>query len=268
VSGPIVVFGGGALGSAVARLAASRGEAITVASRNPGEHPGWWRRHEVGGDQPLGWLPAHARVVVAVSPGGGDAPEWTWGERLAGWLRRLVGMRPEAILLAGPAGSGTPGLAAFEGTARSARSAGVGVLRLPALLAMDRHWAGTIAAELRMGRRARVSVALPETRALAADDAARAALHLLDHPGDELLTGAALLRPGDVLAALAARYGIEPVSSVFARRPDRATLARLTAQRELPDRWDDVRFGPRLSLSTWAERLPGPRRRRGTPSAE
>ena len=263
---PLVIFGGGALGGALARLAASRLTPVVVASRSPGEHPGWWRRSVVGADTPLGWLPPQADIVVAVSPAPGEAPERVWGARLPAWLDRLRGMRPASILLAGPAGHGTPGLGAFEETARHAARNGIGVLRFPALLSMDRHWAGRIALQLRAGKPARVSLALPPTRALASDDAARAVLASLGSTGDQTLTGPAILAPEAVLAALAERFGVKPRPSMFAPRLDRFTRARLAAQSDLPDAWDDPRFGPRLALQEWAERLPGPRRRRGAAS--
>ncbi len=261
---PLVVFGGGALGGAVARLAAGRGVPVIVASRRMGDHPGWWRPTDVGSTEPVQWLPSKADVVVAISPGPREAPERAWGARLSEWLDRLQGLRPASVLLAGPAGEGDGGLDTFCETAWRAGQAGIAVLRFPALLAMDHHWAGGIAATLRSGRAARVSSSLPTARALAADDAARAVLACLGSNDDLLLTGPDRVEPEAVLEALAERFGIEPKTSIFAARLDRNTRARLDAQARFADRWDDARFGARLSVQEWAARLPGPRRRRGT----
>ncbi len=263
---PLVVFGGGALGGAVARLAAGRGVPVVVASRRMGEHPGWWRRYDVASAEPLGWMPPQPDIVVAISPAPGERPEAVWGERLSRWLDRVRGLRPASILLAGPAGSSAAATGGFEEVARHCARAGIAVLRFPALLAMEHHWAGELASALRAGRSPRVSLALPATRALAADDAARAVLASLGGEGDDTLTGPERVTPEAVVAVLTERFGVAPTPSIFGRRLPALTRARLEAQAELPDRWDAERFGPRLSLREWADRLPGPRRRRGSPS--
>lgn len=264
---PLVIFGGGALGGTVAKLAASRGTPVIVASRHMGEHPGWWRRYLVGSEEPLGWMPPQPDVVVAVSPGASERPDTAWNERLGRWLDRLRGLRPASILLAGPAGAGAPAVGAFDEVARQTNRAGISVLRFTALLAMDHHWAGGIAAELRAGRSPRVSLALPPTRALAAEDAARAVLSSIGAGGDRTLTGAERLAPEAVVAALGERFGGAARPSLFAPRLSASERVRLEAWSELPDSWDDDAFGPRLTLREWADRLPGPRRRR-SPSSQ
>lgn len=236
---------------------------MVVASRRMGEHPGWWRRYLVCSEEPLGWMPPQPDIVVAISPGPGERAERVWGEPLIRWLDRVRGLRPASILVAGPAGSGAAAVGGFDEVARSAVRSGLAVRRFSALLAMEHHWPGELATALRAGRPPRVSLAVPATRALAADDAARAVLASLGSTDDDTLTGRELLAPESLIAALTERFGVAPTPSFFGGRLPALTRARLEAQAVLPDRWDDERFGPRLSLREWTDRLPGPRRRRG-----
>lgn len=259
---PLVVFGGGALGGAVARLGALRGLPVTVASRNPGDHPGWWLHHRVGSAAPLGWLPPRAQVVLAVGPVGNEPAAAVWGAPLAEWLPRLRALRPTAVVVAGPAGLAGGGIEAFDRTARVAHDCGFAVVRLPALLATERGWAGALAGELRRGVAARVSTALPDARALTAEDAARAVLAEVGSHADVTLTGPARVRAADVVDALAARYELRPRARLFGTGLAAEVRARLSAQSELPDAWDEARYGPRADLATWADRQPGPRRKR------
>lgn len=261
-SHPLVVFGGGTLGAAVARLGASRGAAVTVASRTPREHAGWWRHHAIGGPEPLGWVPSEACVVVAIGPGDDERGALVWGPALAAWLPRLRTLRPSAIVVVGPAGLGDGGLNEFEQSARVARSLGAAVVRLPALLASGSGWAGTLAAGLRGGVRPRVSTALPAARALVVEDAARAVLAELGEERDVTVTGAERLTAAEVVAALCARYGQEVRGRLLGAGVSRDTRQRLEAQAGLEDRWDEGRYGVRTSLAAWVDRLPGPRRRR------
>ncbi|GDX78906.1 hypothetical protein LBMAG42_07170 [Deltaproteobacteria bacterium] len=261
-SRPLVVFGGGTLGAAVARLAASRGAAVTVASRTAREHAGWWRHHAIGGPEPLGWVPAEAGVVVAIGPGDHERGASVWGPALAGWLPRLRTLRPAAIVLVGPAGLGGGGLNEFEQSARVARSLGAAVVRVPALLAAGSGWAGSLAAGLRSGVRPRVSTALPEARALVVEDAARAVLAELGGEADVTVSGPQRLSAAAVVAALSARYGQEVRGRLLGSGLSRDTLSRLDAQASIEDLWEEARYGARTSLASWVERLPGPRRRR------
>lgn len=261
-SRPLVVFGGGTLGAAVARLAASRGAAVTVASRTAREHAGWWRHHAIGGPEPLGWVPAEAGVVVAVGPRDDERGAVVWGPALAGWLPRLRTLRPSAILLVGPAGLGEGGLNEFEQSARVARSLGAAVVRVPPLLSAGSGWAGTVAAGLRAGARPRVSTAIPDARALVVEDAARAVLAELGGEADVTVSGVERLGAADVVAALTARYGQEVRGRLLGSGLSRDTRDRLEAQAGIEDLWDEARYGARSSLAAWAERLPGPRRRR------
>ncbi len=255
---PLVVFGGGALGNAVARLAAARGAPVTVASRHAKEHVGWWRHTVVGSAAPLGWLPARADVVIAIAPGAREVEADTWNPALSAWITRLQALRPASVVLTGPIGSG-PG---FTACAEALGSAGGAVVRFPALLAAGTGWAGNLAAELRSGKSPRVSTALPDARALAADDAARVVLAALGENVELTVTGPTRLSAAAVVEALSARYGVATRARLFGTGLPKETVVRLQRELTLPDQWDESRFGPRLSLSQWAERLPGPRRRR------
>ncbi|MSQ02047.1 MAG: hypothetical protein EXR71_09175 [Myxococcales bacterium] len=264
---PLVVFGGGALGGAVARLAASRGASVTVASRHPGEHVGWWRRVRVGGEASLGWLPAQADVVIAVGPGAGERAAETWGPAFAAWLARLRSLRPARVVLAGPAGLVGGGIEHFDRCARAVRQQGVAVVRLPALLATERGWAGELAAALRRGQAPRLSARLPGARALVVEDAARAVLAELAGHADVMLSGPAPVTAEEVIRALEVRYGASTRPRLFGTGVAREVRERLRAQEHLDDSWDDARYGPRTTLATWVERQPGPRRRRGESGA-
>ncbi len=263
---PLVVFGGGALGGAVARLAASRGTSVTVASRQPGEHVGWWRRVCVGGDAPLGWLPTQADVVIAVGPGAGEHAAETWGPAFSAWCGRLRSLRPAGVVIAGPAGLVGGGIDAFDRAARVLRHEGVAVVRVPALLATERGWAGELAAGLRRGLCPRVSPRLPAARALVVEDAARVVLSELGAESDVIVTGPALVTAEEVIRALEVRYGSSTRPRLFGTGVPREVQARLRAQEQLEDAWDDTRYGARTTLATWVERQPGPRRRRGEPT--
>ncbi len=262
---PLVVFGGGALGGAVARLGASRGASVTVASRHPGEHVGWWRRVQVGGDAPLGWLPPQADVVIAVSPGAKERAAETWGPGFAAWLVRLRSLRPSGVVLAGPAGLVGGGIETFDRCARALRQEGVAVVRMPALLATERGWAGELAAGLRRGQSPRVSSRLPAARVLVVEDAARAVLTELAGEADVTVTGPASHTAEEVIRGLELRYGSSTRPRLFGIGVAREVRERLAAQEHLDDSWDEARYGPRTTLATWLERQPGPRRRRGEP---
>ncbi len=261
MSPPFIVFGGGALGAAVARLATSGGASVTVASPSAREHAGWWRGYRIGGTSRLDWVPEGADVVIAVGPGAGEVGSTTWGPAFAGWLSELAGQRPRAVLLAGPAGVGGGGLDAFEQSSRTALGLGAAVVRFPALLALGSGWVGSLAASLRSGQRPRVSTALPSARALVADDAARVVLAELGGGRDVVATGSSAVSAASLVAALSRRYGHQVRGRLFGTGLSRDVIARLAAQEALDDRWDEDRYGTRLSMDTWVERLPGPRRR-------
>ena len=255
---PVVVFGGGGLGSAVARLAAARGAPVTVASRHAAEHVGWWRHTVVGGDAPLGWLPARAEVIVAIGPGPRELEAETWSPAVVKWLGRLRALRPAGVVLAGPAGAGP----AFAACAAEVLRGGGAVVRVPPLLAAGTGWAGTIAAELRSGTSPRVGTGIPDSRALAADDAARVVLAEVVGSREVVVTGPAKLPAAAVVAAISARYAVPVRTRLFGTGLPREALLRLQREVSLTDRWDEERYGPRLSLAAWVDRLPGPRRRR------
>lgn len=255
------MFGGGALGAAVARLATSGGASVTVASRSAREHAGWWRGYLIGGAPRLHWVPEGADVVVAVGPGAGEVGAITWGPAFAAWLSQLADQRLNALVVAGPAGLGGGGLDAFEQSSRAARDLGAAVVRLPALLALGSGWVGTLAASLRSGHRPTVSTALPSARVLVAEDAARVVLAELGGGRDVVATGSAAVSAASFVAALSRRYGHEVRARLFGTGLSRDVRARLAAQEALDDRWQDDRYGPRLSMEGWVERLPGPRRR-------
>lgn len=255
---PVVVFGGGALGSAVARLAAARGAAVTVASRHPREHVGWWREALVGSEAPLGWLPARANVVLAIGPGTHELEREIWSPAVARWIVRLRALRPKTLVLAGPAGVGP----AFAPSAEEALRSGGVVVRLPVLLAGGAGWAGALAESLRAGEHPRVSVALPPARPLAVEDAARVILAEAGQLGEVTVTGPEELTAAAVVAALCERYGSTTRSRLLGTGLHRETLARLQRAAALPEAWDEARYGARLTLRTWVDRLPGPRRRR------
>lgn len=71
----LVVFGGGVLGGAVARVAMAGGAAVTVASRTRREHAGWWRPFTLTEKVVFpSWIPRGAQVVVALGPRPGEGP--------------------------------------------------------------------------------------------------------------------------------------------------------------------------------------------------
>jgi hypothetical protein len=252
----IVILGGGLLGGAVARVAAAGGNAVTVASRTPRDHPGLWRRLEAREHDALAWVPPASRVVVALGPTAGDGAGWEEALlRVLGTLERADHRGP--IVLCGPAGPPDgPGRGPFAEAARRAPA----VVRLPPLFGSGDRLAWPLVAQARAQRRVSLYRRFPPCRPLLVDDAARAILATtrgsLELDGPETVDAAALS------AAITARFGV-PVGRRWTAGPWRADeLLRAPGQRPEVDGWEDARFGPRTTLSSWISGLPGPRRRR------
>jgi hypothetical protein len=248
----VVVLGGGVLGAAVARVATAGGARVTVGSRTQRPQVGWWRRFELEDKAFPAWIPRDVRVVVALGPAPAEAPAKTWGAamvRLVGGLAR--GGRP--VTLCGPIGDD-----AFEGVVRGVMEARV--LRFAPLFAVEDRVTQWAATSLREGRRVRVPSGLPRSAPLWAEDAARV---VLSGAGDELtLRGPEVMEVGAVLDALVLRYGGVWQTGWVGAPWTASERRRAAAAAEAPDVWDDSRFGPRLPFASWADRLPGPRRRR------
>lgn len=256
--GPVVLFGGGTLGAAVARLASSAGRPVVVASRTPRGHPGWWRRWRAGEAEHLAWLPPRATVIVALGPGPRESAEPAWGRGLAALLGRLLTYRPARVLVCGPARGDEPSIATFEGTVRAQP---VDALRLPPLFGVGDGPVASAAAALRAQKPISVGE-LPAVRWLCADDAARVALTLEAGVGEVEVSGPQPLRPAEVAALLVARFGGRCRAPLWGTGIAAAPAARLVAWSSLPDQWSE-RWGERTALDAWVERLPGPRRRPG-----
>lgn len=249
----LVVVGGGLLGGAVARLAAAGGARVTVASQTSRPHAGFWRRYTIGAGAFPAWIPRDARVVVAIGPKEGQPPTDVWGAAAQRFVASLTrgGRR---VVVCGPAA----GVPAFEGLAATAGDAQV--VRLTSLFGIEDRLTWPIVRALREGRPARLPRAAPDVWALHVEDAARV---ILRFDGEPLtLRGPELLTPDLVAGAIADRYG-GAWSRAWGRGEWRADdLAVAAAQRDVAEGWDESRFGARMTLRAWSDRLPGPRRRR------
>ncbi len=250
---PLVVFGGGLLALAVARAAAARGQAVTVASPSPRVVSGWWRQFPAAGDT-LAWVPGGADVVVAVGPSRAVPLDRAWGEGLTALLSRLD--RAGRVTLAGPLPGREPSIEVFD---RALARWGGPCLRVAPVLGQGDTSVGQWVTTLRSGGVVRVGEA-PAVRWLAADDAARVVLGDLP-PGEHLATGCELWTPGEVAERLSSRFGGRRARPLLGVGLPRDAKARLVAWAGHPDQWDEARWGPRTSLASWIERLPGPRRR-------
>lgn len=240
-----LVVGGGLLGAALARAETALGHQVTVASRHPRHVEGLWRRYSLA-EEPC-WR-APDRVFVAVAPAAGEKPEVAWGPALGTFLRRMERL---PLVIVGPAAE-----PAFAPSGR------IAILRVPTLFGVDDRYAWPLAQALRTGERASVPRDLPAARALWVDDVARAASRLCGAHGDWTIAGPDLLDVPALMTALVARFGGEWRSSFWSRGWRRDELRRARAQASLDAAWDEVRFGPVTPFAAWAERLPGPRRRR------
>lgn len=256
-----VIFGGGALGSAVARLAHSRGEGVVVASRNAGSHPGWWRRCELGHDSRVAWVPRGSHLVMAVGPASNEPPDvYLAAARL---LSRLMREAPASIVVALPAGA--VGETAPAGAlATAARGVGASVVSLGPLYGVGDAYLSRQVMVLRGGG----SVKVPKTgviRLLCADDAARAVVSARANREELVVTGGDQITAANATALLIQRFGGTARTAILGDGLHRSIRERLAGWADLPDRWDETRFGPRVSLAQWISRLPGPRRRVGDP---
>lgn len=249
----LVVVGGGLLGGTVARVAAAAGARVTVASPSQRPHAGVWRRYRAGVGAFPTWIPRDARIVVAIAPPAGQDPSATWNAATQRFVASLArgGRR---VVLCGP----TAGAPAFDSLATSVGEAQV--VRLSALLGVEDRPCWPIVRALREGRVARIPRADIDTWALYAEDAARVILRFEEGP--VTLRGPERLSFEAMATTIAERYGGSWSRGWGRAGWEAADLALLAAQRELPDSWDEARSGPRTTLRAWADRLPGPRRRR------
>jgi len=254
----LVVFGGGHLGSAVARHAASTGARVLVASPTPRPHAGLWRAWEPGA--PPAFSLQGARVLVALSPRRpGDAAA-VWGETvprlaLAAWRDGAA-----SVTVCGPAGADEPAIDAFTaGTALLAAAPRTTVLRFGPLVGTDDDCVWPLVTTLRERGVVRLPRGLPPFLPLLLEDAARAANRLADAGGVHVLRGPERLTTEQLGALVVDRFG-----GRWAWRwiGGAAAHARLRAWEHLPDRWDDGALGPRQTLASWIGRLPGLRRKR------
>ena len=247
----VVVFGGGALGGAIARLAATEGNRVVVASREPRPHPGLWRRLDLDGRGRL--VEPGARVFIALGPGPKDDPVALNGRVIPEAVARAwrEGAESVTICVAG----GSPPLPSGASGHRAT------VLHLAPLLATDDRCVGPLVRVTRAGGVARLPRDLTAVWPLAVEDAARAASRLAGSGTAKVVSGRDRATLADVATALIARYGGR-IGAAWFGGLDAPRRAALAAAAELPDEWDDTALGTRMTIAEWVERLPGPRRRR------
>lgn len=256
--GPLVVFGGGHLGSAVARQGAASGRSVLVASPTPRTHSGLWQRWT--SDLPVRVPMRGATVVIALSPRTQrDAPA-VWGHvvpQLAASAWREGAM---AVTVCGPAGQGEPGLDAFQRGVDELRTAPrTTIVRFGPLFGVEDNCVWPIISDIRQSGVARLPRGAPATWPLFLEDAARATLKLTGAGGEFVLHGPEQLGMDDIGTVIVRRFG-----GRWAWRwwGGPAHPARLRAWSEVRDTWSDSRLGPRQTLATWVGKLPGLRRKR------
>ncbi len=268
-AGSVVVLGGGLLGAAVARRANAGGSTVTVASRNPRQHPGLWRRLVLDDVQPADLAGLFA-ADVGRAPCSAPAPvHLVWAVSFADDDPRIPGkVLPRVVehalragvarvTLCGPAGRGLPGLDAFDRAVRELVRPGVRVARVPALFGTGDRLAWPLVQAIDDRGVARIPRNLPAGWPLWVEDAARAALALGD--GDHTLRGPQRMEFQELAEAVVAAAGGRWGRRLFGGR---GGAARMEAQVRIPDHWEDRRLGARTSLSAWLKRLPRARRRR------
>lgn len=240
---PVLVLGGGLLGAAIARQVAAQ-QPVVVCSRNPRSHPGLWRRLDDTVEFSSG-----QKVFVALGPSSTENGLALWGELLPRLLDRLD-RAGAAVQICGPAGSGEPGIDRFVRA-----TAGRPVLRMPLLFGKEDAVIWPAIRRLREGEGLRVRRDLPSSAPLWVEDAARAAIAGLHGS----LRGPDRWEAAKILDLLVLRFGGSWGTRFFAFRT--AAERRAEAQVEGEDDWPE-HLGERLSLESWLDRLPGPRRTR------
>jgi hypothetical protein len=256
--GPLVVLGGGRLGGAVARQGAAAGRSVIVASPTPRPHAGLWRRWSAG--EPLRVPLEGATVCVALSPRTARDAGEVWGRTVVRLALQAWREGATAVTVCGPAGSGEPGLDAFDAGLEALRAAPrTTVVRFGPLFGVDDGCVWPIVTAIRQSGVARLPRGAPASWPLLLDDAGRAVTVLLGAGGEHVLRGPERLRTEDIGDAVTARFGGSWAWRWWGGPPQ---PARLLAWSDMPDTWSDARLGARLSLATWIGKLPGLRRKR------
>ncbi len=255
---PLVVFGGGHLGGAVARHDASAGRSVIIASPTPRTHPGLWRHWSAA--EPLRLKLEGATVCIALSPRHPREAVELWGHavpRLAGEAWRDGAA---SVTVCGPAGRGEPGLDAFErGVADLRGMPRTTVVRFGPLVGADDACVWPIISAIRQRGLARLPRGAPPSWPLLLEDAARAVLALTDAGGEHVLRGPERLGLDDIGNIVTARFGGQWTWRWWGGL---AQPKRLRIWSEMDDTWNDDRLGARQTLSTWVGKLPGLRRKR------
>lgn len=238
---PVLVLGGGLLGAAIARQVAAQ-QPVVVCSRTPRPHPGLWRRLDDTVEFSSG-----QKVFVALGPSPAENGLVLWGELLPRLLDRLD-RAGSKVQICGPVGGGEPGIDLFVRV-----TAGRPVLRLPLLFGKEDAVIWPMLRRLREGEVVRVRRGLPSVAPLWVEDAARAAIAGVQGS----LRGPDRWEVAEILDLLVLRYGGSWSTRLLALRT--AAERRAEAQVQGEDSWLE-QLGERLSLESWLDRLPGPRR--------
>lgn len=251
----VLVFGGGLLGAALARVASATGARVLVASRRSRPHAGLWRAVDAS-SLPGDLSPRGARVFLALAPARGDRED-LWGAvvpRLAAWAWREGAA---TVTVCGPAGAGEAGADAFAKGVAQVPGGRTAVARLGPLFGQDDHCVWPLVKAVREAGVVKLPRGLPPMAPLWVEDAARAVWRL--PPGTHTLRGPQVLTSVQIAEAIVRRFGGRWTWRLLGGRGD---AARLAAQAELPDAWHEDALGVRTTVSTWVERLPGLRRKR------
>lgn len=247
----VLVLGGGLLGAAIARHAASQRSRVIVGSRAPRPHAGLWRRIDLL-KPPTGMFAEGARLFVAVSVEAKALHLWI--DVLPRLVEHAWRMRVRAVTVCAPAGRGTPLLDAVE-RGLSRMDLRCSVLRLPVLFGHEDRVVSPLIHAVKDRDVARVPRGLPDLWPLWVEDAARAAWRL--DKGTRTLRGPVRTSWLGIAEDVARQYGGRTGWRLFGGREH---LAELQAQAEMPDDWDEGLLGPRTSLAEWVAGHPGARR--------
>jgi hypothetical protein len=256
--GPLVVFGGGHLGGAIARHGAASGRSVLVASPTPRTHGGLWRRWSAGDPERIRL--EGATVCLALSPRTDrEAPE-VWAQVVPRLASAAWRQGAAAVTVCGPAGRGIASLDAFErGLDELRATPRTTVVRFGPLFGVDDGCVWPLVSALRQSGVARLPRGAPPSWPLLLDDAARAALTLTGAGGVHVLRGPEQLRMEDIGNVVTGRFGGRWVWRWWGGL---AHAPRLHVWADMDDSWSDARLGPRQTLATWVGKLPGLRRKR------
>ncbi len=259
----VAIIGAGALGGAVCRVLAARGDRVTVVSRRPVSLPALWVHGDAVSGEGLRRAVAGCDTVIYAAAGKSRREGLQvarFGARNAAVAAEGAGAR---LVVLGPAGSGASAhhalLKAYhEGTARC-RLEGleVRVARLPVLFGNGDHLLSPWLTRAVAGEPVRWPRVRPPLRPLWLGDAARLVLAAVapeeEWPGDVEVKGPREWQMAALVHRTCAAVGVRPAA--LPRVGGSARWDHLGDQLNTRDDWNWLELGQRMDVEAWLDRV-------------